>query len=96
MPAGRRPCNAFFELTGWQGRPDPFAFDPFNLDFPASARRFETCTPAFAAIYAAIAGIRALLDLGLPRVVAHIAQLKHQAMEVFDDHELNPLYLAPP
>ena len=84
------------ELTGWQGRPDPFGFDPFDSGFPNSARRFETGTPAFASIYAAVAGIRALLDLGLSQVAEHIARLKRDAAQVFDERGLKPSYLVPP
>jgi len=45
------------QLTGWFGRVDPYAFDGTTLDFPATARRFETGTPAVPACYAANAGL---------------------------------------
>jgi selenocysteine lyase/cysteine desulfurase len=62
-------------LTGWFGRTDPFAFDPRRLDFPATARRFETGTPAVSALYAANAGLDLIADLDLHEVRLHVANL---------------------
>ncbi|RYH71072.1 MAG: aminotransferase class V-fold PLP-dependent enzyme [Alcaligenaceae bacterium] len=84
------------ELTGWQARVDPFEFSPWNLDLPDSARRFETGTPAIAAIYAAIAGIRALLDANLLWVAERISALKRHAIQAFLANGLNLRYLAAP
>jgi len=84
------------ELTGWQARIDPFAFDPLKLDYPASARRFETGTPAVAPVYAAVAGIRALQELGLRRAAERIASLKTYAEQLLAAHGLEPRWLAPP
>lgn len=69
------------ELTGWQGRADPFAFNLTALDHPGTARRFETGTPAIAPVYAALAGVDTLLALGLHQVADRIASLKHQALQ---------------
>lgn len=86
----------FSELTGWQARVDPFAFDPLRLDHPDSARRFETGTPAIAPVFAALAGVRALQEIGLHRVAERIASLKLSAARRFADHGLNLQWLAPP
>ncbi|SCF27217.1 Aminotransferase class-V [Micromonospora saelicesensis] len=51
-PDGPRPT-----LTGWLGRADPHAHRATVLDFPPHARRYETGTPAVAAVYAAVAGL---------------------------------------
>ncbi len=84
------------ELTGWQGRIDPFAFDPTRLDYPATARRFETGTPAIAPVYAALAGVQALQAMTLPRVAERIAHLKCHLVRALDDAGLDPQYLADP
>lgn len=68
--AGRTP-----ELTGWFGRVDPFAFDPFSLDFARDARRFETGTPAVPSLYAANAGLGLIAALDLDEVRRHVARL---------------------
>lgn len=63
------------QLTGWFGRVDPFSFNPFVLDFPAAARRFETGTPAVPALYAANAGLDLVASLDLRAVREHVAGL---------------------
>ncbi|WP_324199153.1 aminotransferase class V-fold PLP-dependent enzyme [Nocardia amamiensis] len=68
-------------LTGWFGRVDPFAFDPRRLDFPASAARFETGTPAVPACYAANAGLRLIGKLDLATVHDHVRRLTEFARE---------------
>jgi selenocysteine lyase/cysteine desulfurase len=83
-------------LTGWQGRVDPFAFEPLGLDSPQTARRFETGTPAIAPVYAAASGIRALLELGLQRVAERIAMLKQHVQSVCVARGLDLQYMAPP
>ncbi|GAA0990557.1 aminotransferase class V-fold PLP-dependent enzyme [Acrocarpospora macrocephala] len=63
------------QLTGWFGRVDPFAMDPRRVDFPDTARRFETGTPAVPALYAANAGLALIDELDLDAVRRHIAAL---------------------
>jgi selenocysteine lyase/cysteine desulfurase len=63
------------QLTGWFGRVDPFAFDPHGLDFPATARRFETGTPAVPACYAANAGLALIAGLDLSTVDRQVGEL---------------------
>jgi selenocysteine lyase/cysteine desulfurase len=62
-------------LTGWFGRVDPFAFNPRRLDFPSTARRFETGIPAVPALYAANAGLDLIADLDLHEVRRHVTGL---------------------
>lgn len=57
-------------VTGWFGRADPFAFSLTPLDWAASARRFETGSPAVPSIYGAAAGLELLATVG-PDLVAH-------------------------
>ncbi|MCA4132515.1 aminotransferase class V-fold PLP-dependent enzyme [Arthrobacter sp. M4] len=63
------------QLTGWFGRRDPFAFDPRTVDFPETARRFESGTYAVPAVYAAIAGMKMLAQLDPTDVERHVAGL---------------------
>lgn len=63
------------QLTGWFGRKDPFAFDPYTLDFPASARRFEVGTPPMPSVYAANAGLGLLRRLSPAAVEATVNDL---------------------
>lgn len=67
------------QLTGWFGRVRPFDFDPLALDFPPSAARFETGTPAIPAIYAANAGLAMLSELDMYAVQDHVAMLVGRA-----------------
>lgn len=69
------------QLTGWFGRVDPFAFDPRRLDFAATARRFETGTPAVPALYAANAGLSLFAGVDLADVRRHVHELIDHAAE---------------
>lgn len=68
------------QLTGWFGRTAPFAFNPWRLDFPPRATRFETGTPAVPACYAAGSGLRLIEKLDLQRVRDHISDLTGRAV----------------
>ncbi|HEY0807047.1 MAG TPA: aminotransferase class V-fold PLP-dependent enzyme [Pseudonocardiaceae bacterium] len=63
------------QLTGWFGRRDPFSFDPRELDFADTARRFEVGSPSVAAAYGALAGLALLAPLDARVVRDHIAEL---------------------
>lgn len=63
------------ELTGWFGRVNPFAFDPNQVDYPETARRFESGTPAIPAVYAANAGLDLLDSLDQQQAYAHVETL---------------------
>ncbi|MFV2102154.1 aminotransferase class V-fold PLP-dependent enzyme [Micromonospora sp. LOL_024] len=69
----RHPDGPAPTLTGWLGRTDPHAFRATVLDSPPHARRYETGTPAAAAIYAAVAGLSLIGGLDL-RQVRHCTQ----------------------
>lgn len=63
------------QLTGWFGRTNPFAFDPRTLDFPETARRYDTGTPAILSAYGANAGMGLLERLDPAAAHAHVASL---------------------
>jgi selenocysteine lyase/cysteine desulfurase len=79
--AGPKPT-----LTGWQARQHPMAFDPLTLDWPASARRMETGTPAIAAVYAAVAGLQLIERLDLTAVHQHVTSLVNHAAQRLRAH----------
>jgi selenocysteine lyase/cysteine desulfurase len=63
------------ELTGWFGRVDPFGFDPTLVDYPETARRFESGTPGVPAVYAAGAGLTLLESVDQAAGWAHVRNL---------------------
>lgn len=73
----RRPLIERLEplVTGWFGRVDPFAFGLDRLDWSASARRFETGSPAVPNVYAAAAGIELVRTVGPATVEAQIGRV---------------------
>ncbi|WP_434740711.1 aminotransferase class V-fold PLP-dependent enzyme [Micromonospora sp. SH-82] len=71
----RDPDGPAPTLTGWLGRTDPHAFRTVGLDTPAQARRYETGTPAVAALYTAAAGLARIQTLDLTQVRRHTQRL---------------------
>ncbi len=68
-------------VSGWFAQSNPFAFDPKTFDPSPTARRFETGTPPILAIYAALAGMRLLREIGMENIAAHIAKLTQALLE---------------
>ncbi|MGW0392241.1 aminotransferase class V-fold PLP-dependent enzyme [Streptomyces sp. NPDC003042] len=66
-------------LTGWFGRVDPDAFDPYTLDFADGARRLETGNHAVPAAYAAGAALRLIQRAGPDEVRRHVSALTGRA-----------------
>lgn len=66
------------QLTGWFGRANPYAFDPRVLDFPPTARRFETGTPSIPSAYAAVAGLTCLARADAAAVERHVGELSQE------------------
>jgi selenocysteine lyase/cysteine desulfurase len=62
-------------ITGWFGRVNPFAFRIDALDWPDTARRFESGTPPVPNAYAALAALRLLNETGYDTVATQIARL---------------------
>lgn len=62
-------------VTGWFGQEQPFDFDIERATYHASARRFETGTPAVPNLYAGLAGIELVREIGPARVAAHVEGL---------------------
>ena len=62
-------------ISGWFAQADPFAFDVKKLELAATARRFESGTPAIPNLYAAKRGVQLLQSIGLREVAGHIKSL---------------------
>lgn len=59
-------------VSGWFAQSDIFAMDIYQNDFAPSARRFESGTPPNANIYAGIAGLKLIEDIGVPEIETHL------------------------
>ncbi|HXN24784.1 MAG TPA: aminotransferase class V-fold PLP-dependent enzyme [Candidatus Dormibacteraeota bacterium] len=68
-------------ISGWFGQQNPFAFDVRLHDLASTARRFEAGTPPIPNIYAAMAGIALLGDIGLEHVESQIRKLAQALIE---------------
>jgi selenocysteine lyase/cysteine desulfurase len=62
-------------ITGWFGRINPFAFRIDALDWPDTARRFESGTPPVPCAYAALAALQLLDRIGYDVVAGQIGGL---------------------
>jgi selenocysteine lyase/cysteine desulfurase len=62
-------------ITGWFGRINPFAFRIDALDWPDTARRFESGTPPVPCAYAALAALQLLDRIGYDAVARQISAL---------------------
>jgi selenocysteine lyase/cysteine desulfurase len=62
-------------ITGWFGRVNPFAFSIDVLDWPGTARRFESGTPSVPSAYAALAALRLLKSVGYDAIGQQVASL---------------------
>ena len=69
-------------LTGWFAQSNPFAYDPQNIDLSASARRFESGTPAVPNVYAAAPGFELLQEIGMDNVAQHIKGLSQSLLKL--------------
>ena len=62
-------------VTGWFGRINPFAFRIDALDWPDTARRFESGTPPVPSAYIALAALRLLKTIGDDVIERQVARL---------------------
>ena len=62
-------------MTGWFGQARPFDFDIERATYHESARRFETGTPPTPNLYAGLAGLALLDEVGPSAIEQHIASL---------------------
>ncbi len=62
-------------VTGWFGRPDPFNFNPADLEYPPGASRFDLGTPPLINAFAARAGMELVLTARVTEIKAQIDRL---------------------
>jgi selenocysteine lyase/cysteine desulfurase len=70
--------------TGWFADEDIFAMDIHDYSPSATARRFEAGTPPIPNIYAGIAGIELVLEIGVDETAAHVQALNDMLIEGLD------------
>jgi selenocysteine lyase/cysteine desulfurase len=68
-------------VTGWFAQRNPFAYDPQNLDFSPTARRFESGSPSIPNVYGALPGFQLLQQIGMENVAAHIKRLTQSLLK---------------
>jgi len=71
--------------TGWFADRDIFEMDIHDYSPAASARRFEAGTPPIPAIYAGIAGIELMREIGIEETEAHVRELNGQLIAGLDE-----------
>jgi selenocysteine lyase/cysteine desulfurase len=79
--------------TGWFADRDIFEMDIHDYSPAPTARRFETGTPPVPAIYAAIAGIELMREIGIEETEVHVRGLNQLLLEGLD--ELGALIVTP-
>jgi selenocysteine lyase/cysteine desulfurase len=67
--------------SGWFGQENVFAYDVHHLRYAASARRFETGSPPVPNVYASLAALQLLADVGLDTIQAHVQELAGHFIE---------------
>ena len=71
--------------TGWFADEDVFSMDVHDYSPSPTARRFESGTPPIPAIYAGIAGIELMLQIGVEATRAHVQELNHRLLEGLEE-----------
>jgi selenocysteine lyase/cysteine desulfurase len=71
--------------TGWFADEDVFAMDAWDYSPSRTARRFESGTPPIPAIYAGIAGIELMEEIGIADTREHVLGLNRRLIDGLDD-----------
>jgi selenocysteine lyase/cysteine desulfurase len=71
--------------TGWFADRDIFEMDIHDYSPAPTARRFEAGTPPVPAIYAAIAGIELMREIGIAETEAHVRELNSLLLDALDE-----------
>jgi len=79
--------------TGWFADEDVFAMDIHDYSPAPDARRFQSGTPPIPAIYAAIAGIGLMREIGIAETQSHVAALNERL--IAGVHELGGSVATP-
>jgi selenocysteine lyase/cysteine desulfurase len=70
--------------TGWFADRDIFAMDVHDYSPDSTARRFQSGTPPIPAIYAGIAGIELMKEIGIAETRAHVQALNDELVAGID------------
>jgi selenocysteine lyase/cysteine desulfurase len=81
-------------ITGWLGHAAPFRFDAGRLERATDARRFDLGTPAMGSVYAQLAGLELLEEIGLSTVQRLSATLTKDLIARAQDRGLKPKVAA--
>ncbi len=71
--------------TGWFADEDIFAMDIHDYSPSPTARRFQSGTPPVPSIYAGIAGIELMLEIGIPETREHVLELNDRLIAGVDE-----------
>ena len=71
--------------TGWFADEDIFAMDIHDYSPASTARRFQSGTPPIPAIYAGIAGIELMQEIGIRETREHVLELNDRLISGVDD-----------
>ena len=71
--------------TGWFADRDIFEMDHRDYSPSPTARRFESGTPPIPAIYAGLAGIQLMEEIGIAETRAHVQDLNHRLLDGLDE-----------
>ena len=71
--------------TGWFADEDIFAMDIHDYSPAPTARRFQSGTPPVPAIYAGIAGIELMQEIGIAETRRHVLELNERLISGVDD-----------
>lgn len=71
--------------TGWFADKDIFEMDIHDYSPAATASKFESGTPPIPSIYAGVAGMDLMDEIGIPETEAHVARLTAQLIEGLDE-----------
>jgi selenocysteine lyase/cysteine desulfurase len=77
--------QAWPTATGWFADREIFAMDHTDYSPSPTARRFESGTPPIPSIYAGIAGMELMLEIGISETRAHVQGLNRRLLEGLDD-----------
>lgn len=83
---GLEPAN-----IGWFSQRNPFLFGAERLDFADTADRFQSGTLSIPSVYAAVAGMETVIEIGPENIEKHIAGLTEQAVRLGYEHRLRTI-----
>lgn len=77
-------------ITGWFAHAAPFRFDPRELERASDGHRFDMGTPAVASVYAQLAGLELLEEIGWPSLRRVTHALAEDLIVLARDRGLRP------